>query len=222
MATLKRIGVLGTGVVGQTIAARLADLGYEVTVGARSAGSDSLTPFANMPGVHTGSFADAAAHGELVINATNGRNALAALQQSGADNLDGKTLLDVTNELIPVEGGFPRPAATSENSLGQRIQDAFPTTHVVKALNTMNCRVMVDPLLVAGDHVVFLSGDDADAKGHVVDVLSSFGWRPEQVIDLGGIDTAAATEMMMAVWMRVMMARGMDSPPFNWAINSRS
>ncbi|MEP6665143.1 MAG: NAD(P)-binding domain-containing protein [Nocardioidaceae bacterium] len=219
---MKRIGVLGTGVVGQTIAGRLADLTYDVMVGARSADSDSLKPFASVPDVKTGSFADAAAHGELVINATNGRNSLAALQQGGADNLDGKTVLDVTNDLEPVEGGFPRPVATSDNSLGQRIQDAFPNARVVKALNTMNCRVMVDPSIVPGDHVVFLGGDDAGAKGEVVDVLSSFGWRPEQVLDLGGIDTAAATEMMMAVWMRVMIARGMGSPPFNWAINSGS
>ncbi len=217
---MKRIGVLGTGVVGRTLTGRLAELGYDVTVGARSADSDSLKPFGAIAGVHTGSFGDAAAHGELVINATNGNKSLEALRQAGTDNLSGKPVLDVSNDLIPVEGGYPRPAATSENSLGQRIQASFPDARVVKALNTMNCRVMVDPSIVPGDHVVFLSGDDAAAKAEVVAILSSFGWRREQVMDLGGIDTAAATEMMMAVWMRVMLARGMDAPPFNWAINS--
>jgi 8-hydroxy-5-deazaflavin:NADPH oxidoreductase len=90
----------------------------------------------------------------------------------------------------------------------------------VKSLNTMNCKVMADPSLVPGDHVVFLSGDSAAAKGDVTDLLAAFGWRPSQILDLGGIETAAATEMMMAVWMQVRLARGLDSPPFNWAVNS--
>ena len=84
----------------------------------------------------------------------------------------------------------------------------------------MNNTVMADPSLVPGDHVVFLSGNDAGAKDAVREVLARFGWRPEQMVDLGGIETAAATEMMMSAWMAVMMARGMDEPPFNWAINS--
>ena len=74
--------------------------------------------------------------------------------------------------------------------------------------------------MVSGDHVVFLSGNDTVAKDAVRQVLTRMGWRDVQMIDLGGIDTAAATEMMMSVWMRVRVARGMDAPPFNWAVNS--
>jgi predicted dinucleotide-binding enzyme len=213
------VAILGTGIVGQTLARKAAEVGHDVTVGARSATSESLKGFADS-GISTGSFADAAAAGSLVINATNGLNTLAALEIAGAENLAGKTLLDVANELEPVPGGFPKPVASPDSSLGMRIQAAYPQARVVKSLNTMNCQVMVEPSLVPGDHVAFLSGDDPSAKDEVRELLRSFGWRDNQFLDLGGIETAAATEMMMAVWMRVRIARGMDSPPFNWVVSS--
>jgi hypothetical protein len=214
------VAILGTGVVGQTLAFRAADIGHAVTVGARSAGSDSLRVFADRPDIATGSFADAADAAEMVVNGTNGLHSLEALGLVGAERLVGKTILDVANELAPVEGAFPTPIASYDDSLALRIQRAFPQAHVVKSLNTMNCRVMVEPSLVPGDHVAFLSGDDVAAKESVRALLRSFGWRDAQLFDIGGIETAAATEMMMAVWMRVRLARGMDAPPFNWAINS--
>ena len=213
------VGVLGTGMVGRAFAARLADLGVDVHVGARSADSESLAPFADL-GVHTGSFADAAEHADLLINATNGINSLAVLESIGADGLRGKTLIDLSNELVPVEGRYPAPAASPERSIGRRLQEAFPETFVVKSLNTMNCMVMVDPSSVPGDHVVFLSGDDAEAKDRVCEFLATFGWRPEQMVDLGGIDTAAGPEMMMSVWIAVTIARGQGASRFNWAIHS--
>ena len=213
------VGVLGTGMVGQTFATRLADLGVDVTVGARSADSTSLAPFADLD-VRTGSFADAAAHADLLVNATNGINSLAVLESIGAEALAGKTVIDLSNELVPVEGGYPTPAASPERSIGRRLQEAFPETFVVKSLNTMNCTVMVDPSVVPGDHVVFLSGDDADAKDRVREFLATLGWRSEQMVDLGGIDTAAGPEMMMSVWIAVTIARGQGATRFNWAINS--
>ena len=91
---------------------------------------------------------------------------------------------------------------------------------MVKALNTMNNAVMMHPELIPGDHLVFLAGDSAAAKDRVRELLRAFGWREPQLLDLGGIDAAAATEMMMAVWLRVGSARGWDAPPFNWAIHS--
>ena len=112
------------------------------------------------------------------------------LESIGAEALAGKTVIDLSNELVPVEGGYPAPAASPERSIGRRLQEAFPETFVVKSLNTMNCMVMVDPSIVPGDHVVFLSGDDADAKDRVREFLATFGWRSEQMVDLGGIDTA--------------------------------
>ena len=213
------VGVLGTGMVGRTFATKLAELGVDVMVGARTAGSSSLALFADLD-VRTGSFADAAAHADLLVNATNGIHSLAVLGSIGADTLAGKTVIDLSNELVPVEGGYPAPAASPERSIGRRLQEAFPETFVVKSLNTMNCTVMVDPSVVPGDHVVFLSGDDADAKVRVREFLAMFGWREEQMVDLGGIDTAAGPEMTMSIWIAVTIARGQGAPRFNWAINS--
>jgi predicted dinucleotide-binding enzyme len=213
------IGVLGTGIVGRTFAARLAGPDVDVLVGARSADSVSLAPIADL-GVRTGSFADAADHADLLVNATNGVNSLAVLESIGAEALAGKTVLDLSNELVPTEHGFPVPTASVENSVARRLQEAFPETFIVKSLNTMNCTVMVDPSIVPGDHVVFLSGDDDGAKDRVRAFLATLGWRPEQMIDLGGIESAAGPEMMMKVWMSVTIVRGPDAPRFNWAINS--
>lgn len=212
------IGILGTGIVGRTLAARLSELGVDVMVGARTAGSASLEPFAALD-VRTGSFSDAVAHADLILNATNGLHSLDALESVGAQALAGKTLVDISNELEPVEGGLPKPVVIAEASLAQRIQHAYPQTYVVKSLNTMGCHVMVDPSLLVGDHTVFLSGDDAEAKVRVQDMLMSFGWRPEQMLDLGGIETAAGPELMMTAWIRVMIARGYDGT-FNWAVNT--
>jgi 8-hydroxy-5-deazaflavin:NADPH oxidoreductase len=214
------VGILGTGMVGRAMATRLADLGVDVWVGARSAGSSSLALFADLD-VRTGSFADVAAQSDLLVNATNGVNSLAVLESIGAEALAGKTVIDLSNELVPSgNGGFPAPTATPENSVGRRLQEAFPATFVVKSLNTMNCMVMVDPASVPGDHIVFLSGDDADAKDRVREFLARFGWRREQMMDLGGIDTASAVEMMMSAWLAVTIARGRGASRFNWAINS--
>src|SRR5689334_10287442 len=129
------IGLLGTGIVGRTFAARLAALGVDVLVGARTADSASLDQVRALD-VRTGSFADAVAHADVIINATNGSHSIAALESVGAQALAGKTLIDVSNELEPVEGGYPKPVASTDNSLGQRIQAAFPDLYVVKSLNT--------------------------------------------------------------------------------------
>jgi predicted dinucleotide-binding enzyme len=219
-ATGGRLGVLGTGVVGQAIARRAAEVGYAVTVGARSAESNSLAVFADDDSITPGSFSDAVRAAGLVVNATRGEASLAALQSVGAEALAGKVLLDVSNELVPVADGFPAPAASADNSLGLRLQRAFPETSVVKALNTMNSQIMVRPDLIGGDHLVFLSGDDPRAKTDVRALLRDFGWREPQMLDLGGIETAAAVEMMMALWMRVTLARGSGAPRFNWALLS--
>jgi predicted dinucleotide-binding enzyme len=212
------LGVLGTGQVGQAIARRAVEVGYDVTVGARTAASPGLDAFRDDPSIATGSFADAVAAAPLVVNATNGLHSLDALSEVGADALVGRTLVDVANELRPVENGFPVPVATAQDSLGARLQRAFPDTNVVKTLNTVNNAVMVRPETIPGDHVVFLSGDSPAAKDETRVLLRSFGWRDPQMLDLGGIETAAATEMMMAVWMAVTIARGPGAPRFNWAV----
>lgn len=217
---MSTVGVLGTGDVGQAIARRAVEVGYDVVVGARSAESASLAVFDGDDRINTGSFADAVGAAPIVVNATNGAVSLAVLESVGGPLLRGKVVLDLSNELIPAAEGFPTPAASAENSVGLRLQRRFPQTRVVKALNTMNHRVMVRPDLIPGDHLAFLCGDDMEAKDAVRELLRAFGWRTEQLMDLGGIEAAAATEMMMAVWMRVTTARGADAPRFNWAVLS--
>jgi 8-hydroxy-5-deazaflavin:NADPH oxidoreductase len=200
-----RIGVLGTGMVGRAIAGKLAELGHDVRVGSRTAGDDSVT------------FADAAAHGELVFNCANGAASLDALTAAGADNLDGKVLIDVANPL-DFSGGGPALFTTSTESLGERIQAAFPGARVVKSLNTINCNLMVDPASVPGDHVVFVAGNDDDAKARARELLGEFGWPDERVIDLGDITAARGTEHYLMLWLRLMGVAG--GPNFNISVST--
>ena len=192
--------MLGTGLVGRAIAGKLAELGHDVRVGSRSAGEDRVP------------FAEAAAHGELLFNCTNGRASLDALAAAGQDNLDGKVLIDVSNAL-DFSGGAPALFVANTDSLGERIQREFPRARVVKALNTVNCNVMVDPASIPGDHVVFVSGDDEDAKRRATSLLGEFGWPAERVIDLGDISTARGPEMYVMLWVRLMPVVG--GPAFN-------
>jgi len=196
-----RIGVLGTGVVGTTIAGKLRELGHDVLIGSRSAGDDAVP------------FADAAAHGELVFNCTNGAASLDALNAAGAENLSGKVLVDVSNALDFSQGAPPIVGVSIDDSLGERIQRAFPEARVVKALNTMNTNVMVDPSVIAGEHDVFVSGNDEEAKARVVELLESFGWPADRILDLGDITAARGQELYVAFWVRLMGPAG--GPSFN-------
>jgi hypothetical protein len=213
-----RIGVLGTGTVGQTIATKLVQLGHEVTMGSRSAGNEKAAEWARAAGdsAAEGSFADAAAHGELVFNCTAGTASLEALRAAGAAELTGKVVVDVANPLDFSKGMPPTLSVSNDDSLAEQIQREFPDARVVKALNTVNAAVMVDP--VPGTHV-FVCGDDAAAKGEVVELLGSFGWERGSVVDLGGIDAARGAEMYLPIWLRIMGALG--TPDFNIAIVRR-
>lgn len=213
-----RIGIFGTGMVATAIAPRLFDLEHEVCVGARSSNSETLEPFAEWE-MLTGSFAETAATADLVINATNGNHSVEAVA-SAAEALEGKTLIDLANRLDQSRGMARAALAGPDNSLAADIQAAAPGARVVKSLNTMNCNVMVNPSLVPGDHVVFMSGDSEDAKSEVRKLLSDIGWREQQILDLGGLETATGPEMLMQLWLDVMIARGgFDAGPFNFAVN---
>ena len=200
------IGVLGTGMVGRTIASRLVGLGYEVKMGSREAGNEKAREWAQEAGPKAweGSFADAAAFGELVFNCTAGEHSIAALERADASNLAGKILVDVANVLDFSGGRPPAVGLGTKDSLGEQIQRSFPEAKVVKALNTMNCDVMVDPTKVPGDHDVFICGEDEDAKAQVARVLREFGWPAEHIVDLGGISAARGTEGYVALWLNLM------------------
>ena len=203
-----KIGVLGTGVVGRTVATRLAQLGHAVVMGARDATNPAAAEWAAASDGTAGTFTDAAAHGELVVNATSGLASLAALRQAGAGNLDGKVIVDIANPLDFSQGMPPTLNPVNTDSLGEQIQAAFPGARVVKTLNTVNANLMVDADRVPGGHHIFVAGNDAEAKDVVKGLLAEFGWTAERVIDLGGIGAARATEMYLPLWLALMGATG--------------
>lgn len=215
------IGILGTGVVGQTIAGKLAELGHEVMVGTRDVSKTmartepdpyGLPSFSvwlkQYPCVKTGSFTESARHGEVVINATSGEGSLDALTLAGASNLNGKVLIDISNPLDFSKGMPPILSIYNSDSLGEQIQRAFPEVKVIKTLNTVTASLMVNPQqLEDGEHHIFVSGNDAKAKAQVVSwLISWFGWK--HIIDLGDITTARGVEMYLPIWLRLWGALG--------------
>lgn len=216
-----KIGILGTSMVGQAISGKLAELGHDVMVGTRDV-SKTLAhtephPYGfpafsvwqkEHPGVKLGTFADAAKHGEVIFNATNGTASLSALQMAGESNLNGKILVDIANPLDFSNGNPPSLSVSNTDSLGEQIQRAYPNVKVVKTLNTVTAFLMVNPSLVGnGDHTIFACGDDVAAKGQVIEWLKEwFGW--EDVIDLGDITSARGTEMYLPIWLRLWGSLG--------------
>ncbi|APX04606.1 MULTISPECIES: NADPH-dependent F420 reductase [unclassified Arthrobacter] len=206
-----KIAVLGTGVVGRTLAGKLVESGHDVVMGSRSATNEAAVGWAAGAGprARAGTFFDAAAEGEVVINATPGTVSLEVLAAASTKNLAGKVLIDVANPLDHTAGFPPSLAISNTDSLAETIQRAFPTARVVKALNTMRADVMVAPdRLAGGDHDVFIAGDDAEAKDVVAGLLREFGWRPEHIRDLGGLDAARGMEMWLPLWLRIFLQQG--------------
>ena len=215
-----KIAIIGTGIVGKTIASKLVELNHDVMMGTRNV-SDKLAStatdnYGNPPfgewiktnsKVKLGSFAEAAAFGELVVNATNGSNSLTALILAGTKNLAGKVLIDIANPLDFSNGMPPSllPGLNNTNSLAEEIQRTFPDTMVIKTLNTMWCGLMVNPNLVGnGDHINFISGNNSEAKNKVIKLLNQFGWLDKNIIDIGDITGARATESLLPIWLKVM------------------
>jgi 8-hydroxy-5-deazaflavin:NADPH oxidoreductase len=226
-----RIGIIGSSTVAQTLAAKLLELGQSVMVSSRDVSQvKDLGPRGVVPSAAgfaqeqrelgrdaaAGSFADAAAHGEVVVNATAGGHSLEALEAAGAANLGGKVLVDVANALDFSRGMPPTLLFCNTDSLAERIQTAFPETRVVKTLSTVTAKVMVDPGQFAELTTVFVAGNDQAAKDWVrTELLESwFGWR--HVLDVGDVTAARGLEMWMPLWLRLMGATG--TPLFNLRI----
>lgn len=212
-----KIAVLGTGMVGATIATKLIELGHDVMMGSRTADNEKAAEWVEKAGGQSaqGTFADAAKFGELVFNCTLGTASVEALKSAGTENLKGKILVDVSNPLDFSKGFPPSLSVCNTDSLAEQIQREFPDTRVVKSLNTVNCYVMVDPARVSGDHDMFVAGNDEDAKKEVETILTEwFGWK--SVIDLGDISGARASEAWLLVWTRLYAA--LDTADFNLRI----
>ena len=217
-----RTAVLGTGMVGDTIGSRLIELGHQVMMGSRSASNEKALAFvAKHPGKATaGTYAEAAAFGELIINCTKGDGSIEALK--AADKaLDGKVLIDISNPLDFSKGTPPSliPSLSNTHSLGEEIQKTFPSVKVVKTLNTMWCGLMVNPNMIGGgNHTNFICGNDAAAKAKVKSLLNEFGWKNENILDLGDITNARGTESVLPIWLRVWGAT--QNGAFNFKIVS--
>ena len=199
------IGVLGTGVVGQTIGSKLVQLGHDVMMGSRDEANPKAVAWAKQEGQHAlfGTFANAAAFGEIIFNCTFGSASLDALHHAGTKNMKGKILIDTSNPL-DYSNEIWSLTVSNTDSLGEQIQRAFPDTRVVKTLNTVNCDVMVDPNKLLEKTDVFVSGNSADAKAFVIKILHDwFGWR--SMIDLGDITTSRGVEMYVILWRNLRL-----------------
>ncbi len=231
---MKKIAIIGTGPVGQTFASKLISLGYDVMLGTRNVAeklkSTAKDSYGNPPfsewytsnnTIKLGTFAEAAAFGEIVLNATLGANSINALKLAKAKNLDGKIIIDVSNPLDFSKGMPPCliPELSNTNSLGEEIQRVFPAAKVVKSFNTMWCGLMVNPVMIdAGDHTNFICGNDADAKTKVKSLMNEFGWKNENILDLGDISSARGTEAVLPIWLRIWGAT--QNGAFNFKVVS--
>jgi 8-hydroxy-5-deazaflavin:NADPH oxidoreductase len=208
------IGVLGTGVVGETIATALTEKGHNVRMGSRSANNEKAAAWVKKSNHHAtqGDFNDAAAFGEIVFVCLNGAHALDAVRSIDADSINGKIVIDVTNPLDFSKGMPPGliEGLSNSTSLGEEIQNTLPGAKVVKTFNTVTASVMVNPKLVNnGDHTLFVCGNDTDAKNKVKHFLvDTFGWKAENLLDLGGIVAARGTEAYVPFWVMMMQATG--------------
>jgi predicted dinucleotide-binding enzyme len=207
---MEKIGVFGTGVVGNTIGTKLIQLGYKVMMGSRTAANEKAITWvgANGKNASTGTFKDTAEFGDIVFNCTKGESALEVFKQAGIDEFKGKVIVDISNPLDFSKGMPPSliPQYTNTNSMAEEIQKLLPEAKVVKTLNIVNCEVMVNPKKSGGDPTMFISGNNTEAKEEVKSLLNQFGWT--DIIDLGDITTARGTEMLLPIWLRTYMATG--------------
>jgi 8-hydroxy-5-deazaflavin:NADPH oxidoreductase len=202
-----KFGVLGTGMVGLAISNRLAELGHEVMIGTRDPAKSGEKFKSLQESVKAGTFADAAAFGEVLFNATGGAVSMDALRMAGESNLGNKVLIDISNPLDFSRGMPPSLLVSNTDSLGEQIQRAFPNVKVVKTLNTVTAAIMVNPQDVAGgEHDMFLCGNDPAAKEVVTGLLKKFGW--SHITDLGDLSAARAMEMYLPLWLRLWGALG--------------
>ncbi|MEW5741603.1 MAG: NAD(P)-binding domain-containing protein [Myxococcota bacterium] len=203
-----KIAVFGTGDVGQAIATKLVSLGHEVKLGSRTANNEKAAAWVAKTGAKAsaGTYADAAKFGELVFNCTLGSGTIEALKMAGEGALDGKIVVDISNPLDFSKGMPPSLFISNTDSLGEAVQRTFPKAKVVKTLNTMWNGIMVNPRMLPESTVNYLCGNDAAAKGQVKDLLKTFGWKDEELLDLGDITCARGTESILPLWLRVFGA----------------
>ncbi|MGL4598206.1 MAG: NADPH-dependent F420 reductase [Bacteroidia bacterium] len=211
------ITILGTGSVGQTLAEKFISQGHTIIIGTRNVeetmaktGPTSFSEWhSKNPAAQLKTFSDAAKEGELIVNALNGNATLTVFQALDAAHLEKKIVIDLSNPL-DFSKGFPPTlleGLNNSNSLGESIQQIHPQAHVVKTLNTMWCGFMLAPNLIqGGQHINFISGNDQKSKEVVTQLLITFGWTQETLLDLGDITNSRGTEGYLLLWTRIYAA----------------
>jgi predicted dinucleotide-binding enzyme len=196
-----RIGVLGTGDVGRALGKAFLTLGHEVEMGSRSAANEKALAWAKGLGskASVGTFADAAAFGDIVVLATLGVANESVLRSAGLEKFRGKVVIDTTNPLDFSGGMPPKLAVAGNDSAGERVQRLLPDAHVVKAFNIVGNPFMFRPEFPGGPPDMFIAGNDDAAKKQVTSILKDFGWGG--VYDLGGIESSRYLEAMCMVWV---------------------
>ena len=189
-----RVGVLGSGEVGRCLAAGFRSRGHNVMIGSRNADKPELREWrsGDGAGIEPGTFAQTAAHGELLVLAVLGNAAEEAISDAGHENFSGKVVIDTMNPLDFSGGLPPKLSITGEDSVGERVQRALPDARIVKAFNTIGNAYFVDPSFTEGQPTMLIAGDDEAAKRTVGDVLADFGW--SDVVDIGGIEGSRELE----------------------------
>jgi 8-hydroxy-5-deazaflavin:NADPH oxidoreductase len=195
-----RIGIIGSGGVGQALGKGFADLGYEVKLGTRDVHQEKVKTWLAKTGprVSAGSFSDAAAFGEIIVLATSWSGTESAIKLAEKKNLTGKVVIDVTNPLKIAPGGPPMLALGHTDSGGEQVQRWISDAHVVKAFNIIGNPFMVNPQFPGGPPDMFICGSNGNAKQKVTEILTAFGW---STIDLGGIESSRYLEPLAMVWI---------------------
>lgn len=193
-----KIGILGSGVVGQSLGSGFIKHGYRVMVGTRNAAKLSEWNETASENGTVGSFAETAAFGDIIVLAVKGSAAKEVLELAGTENLNGKTIIDASNPIedTPPENGVLKFFTNLDESLMEQLQNAFPAAHFVKAFNSINSAYMVDPPFESKP-TMFICGNDGNAKKTVIEILDQFGWDIE---DMGKIEAARAIEPLCMLY----------------------
>jgi predicted dinucleotide-binding enzyme len=198
-----KIGIIGSGIVGQTLGTGLVGLGHQVKIGSREPNSEKLQEWVSQTGAQasTGTFAETAAFGDLIIISTFGEATENAVQLADPKNFSGKVVIDTTNPLVHGPTG-PKVVVSPGESLGEKIQRLLPDAYVVKAFNTVPAPSMIDANYFPEKADMFICGNDEKAKQTVTEILTAFGW---PVLDVGGIEEAFLIEALTGLWVKYML-----------------
>jgi predicted dinucleotide-binding enzyme len=203
-----KIGILGTGMVGETLGTKFVQLGHQVKMGSRTANNENAAKWVAKAGTNAsaGTFAQAAEFGDMVFLCLKGDVEMDVVRSVGQKAFGNKPVIDVSNPLDFSHGMPPSLSICNTNSLGEEVQKALPSARVIKTLNIVNCEVMVEPNKAGAQPTMFICGNDSGAKANVTTLLKSLGWT--DIIDLGDITKSRSTEMLLPIWLSLMQTLG--------------